>query len=54
VLPLGFVAVYGALFVGTVLAQPRVVVIALGVLGVAYLLSWISTSSQTDRQGLRG
>jgi APA family basic amino acid/polyamine antiporter len=54
VLPLGFVAVYAALFVGTVLAQPKVVLVSLGVLGMAYLLSWISTSSQSDRQGLRG
>jgi APA family basic amino acid/polyamine antiporter len=42
-LPVGFVAIYAALFVGTVLAQPRVVVVSLGVLGVAYLLSWFST-----------
>ena len=47
VLPLGFVAIYAALFVGTVIAQPRVVVISLGVLGVAYVLSWFSTS-RTD------
>jgi APA family basic amino acid/polyamine antiporter len=50
VLPLGFVAIYGALFVGTVLAQPRVVVVSLGVLGVAYLLSWFSTRRESDRQ----
>ncbi len=54
VLPLAFVAGYAALFVGTVMAQPRVVVISVGVLGVAYLLSWISASGQADRQGLRG
>ena len=53
-LPLGFVAIYGALFVGTVVAQTRVVVISVGVLGVAYALSWMTTSEQADRQGLRG
>jgi basic amino acid/polyamine antiporter, APA family len=40
-LPLGFVAVYGGLFVGTVIAQPGVVLIALGVLGGAFVLSVI-------------
>jgi APA family basic amino acid/polyamine antiporter len=54
VLPLGFVAVYCALFVGTVLAQPKVVLISGGVLGLAYTLSWLSTSPQSDRQRLRG
>ncbi|MGH7538482.1 MAG: APC family permease [Gemmatimonadales bacterium] len=39
-LPLGFVAVYAALFVGTVVAQPRVVLISVGVLGLTYALSW--------------
>ncbi len=50
VLPLGFIAVYGVLFVGAVMAQPGVVAISLGVLGLAYLLGWISTSRQSDRQ----
>lgn len=53
VLPLGFVAIYGALFVGTALAQPRVVVISVGVLGAGYALSWMTTSGpsvQLDRQ----
>ncbi len=45
-LPLGFVAVYATLFVGTVVAQPWVVVIALGVLGLALGLSWTAPTSR--------
>src|SRR2546426_690037 len=45
-LPLLFVAVYAALFAGTVRAQPRLVAGALAMLGVAYALSWIV---KTDR-----
>src|SRR5438034_362301 len=40
-LPLLFVAVYAALFAGTVRAQPTLVAAALAMLGVAYALSWI-------------
>src|SRR5438132_1389158 len=45
-LPLLFVAVYAALFAGTVRAQPALVAGALAMLGVAYALSWIV---KTDR-----
>src|SRR5438067_3482300 len=45
-LPLLFVAVYAALFAGTVRAQPTLVAGALAMLGVAYTLSWIV---KTDR-----
>ena len=38
--PLLFVAVYGALFVGTALAQPKLVLVALAVLGAAWGGSW--------------
>ena len=38
--PLLFVAVYGALFVGTALAQPKLVLVALVVLGAAWGGSW--------------
>src|SRR5439155_669172 len=41
-----FVAVYAALFAGTVRAQPTLVAGALAMLGVAYALSWIV---KTDR-----
>src|SRR5256884_5395723 len=40
-LPLLFVAVYAALFAGTVRAQPKLVAAALGMLVVAYGLSWV-------------
>ncbi len=40
VIPVVFVGVYAALFVGTVVAQPRVVGVALAVLVAAYGLSW--------------
>lgn len=36
-LPIGFVVVYAALFLGTAVAQPGVVVLALGVIGMAYV-----------------
>ena len=38
--PLLFIAVYAALFVGTAIAQPALVAVALAVLGGAYALSW--------------
>ncbi|PYO64189.1 MAG: hypothetical protein DMD70_02270, partial [Gemmatimonadetes bacterium] len=38
--PLLFIAVYTALLVGTAQAQPKLVAGALGMLGVAYGLSW--------------
>ena len=41
VLPLGFVAVYGTLFVGTVLAQPKVAAVAVVVLLGTYVLGLI-------------
>jgi APA family basic amino acid/polyamine antiporter len=51
-LPLGFVAVYATLFVGTVVAQPRVVLISLGVLGLALGLSWTAVRARrTDAIG---
>jgi len=39
-LPLVFIGVYLALFVGTALGQPQTVLVALGVLAVAWGLSW--------------
>src|SRR5437667_206712 len=39
-LPLVFIGVYLVLFVGTALGQPLTVLVALGVLGVAWGLSW--------------
>jgi hypothetical protein len=39
--PLVFVAVYAALFVGAAVAQPTLVWVALGVLGAAYGISWV-------------
>lgn len=39
-LPAFFIAVYAVLFVGTAIAQPRLALIAVGVLIGAYLLSW--------------
>jgi APA family basic amino acid/polyamine antiporter len=47
-LPLGFVAVYATLFVGTAIAQPRVVLISLGVLGMAGVFSLVA---RKDAQG---
>ncbi|HMA41889.1 MAG TPA: amino acid permease [Gemmatimonadales bacterium] len=52
-LPLAFVGVYGALFVGTVVAQPKVVLVSGGVLGGAYLLSRMFVRIETGRQALR-
>jgi APA family basic amino acid/polyamine antiporter len=46
-LPLGFVAVYATLLVGTAIAQPRVVLISIGVMGVAFGLSWTARPSRT-------
>lgn len=48
VLPVGFVAVYGALFVGTVMAQPNVVLVSVGVLTGAYLLSRMFVGQRVD------
>ena len=39
-LPLVFIGVYLVLFVGTALGQPLTMLVALGVLGVAWGLSW--------------
>src|SRR6266567_31498 len=51
-LPLLFVAVYAALFAGTVRAQPRLVAGALAMLGVAYGLSWAAKGGDGNgRQG---
>jgi APA family basic amino acid/polyamine antiporter len=50
ILPILFVGVYAALFVGTAVAQPVVVLISIGVLGGAYALSGLSISRQTDRR----
>src|SRR5213595_3393208 len=51
-LPLLFVAVYAALFAGTVRAQPKLVAAALGMLLVAYGLSW--TAKGGDGNGRQG
>jgi len=40
--PVAFIAVYAALFLGALLAQPVVVAIGVGVLGAAYGLSWLT------------
>src|SRR6266576_2995781 len=51
-LPLLFVAVYAALFAGTVRAQPTLVAGALAMLGVAYGLSWAAKGGDgIGRQG---
>src|SRR5256886_3796438 len=51
-LPLLFVAVYAALFAGTVRAQPTLVAGALGMLVVAYGLSWAAKGGDGNgRQG---
>jgi hypothetical protein len=39
--PALFIAVYVALFVGALLGQPRLVAIAVAVLGVSYALSFV-------------
>jgi len=41
VVPVLFLAVYGALLVGTAAAQPQLVAVALAVLGAAYGASWL-------------
>ncbi|HZI22745.1 MAG TPA: amino acid permease [Gemmatimonadales bacterium] len=41
VVPLLFIAVYAALFLGTAIAQPGLVAVAVAVLGGAYGLSWL-------------
>src|SRR4029077_11309706 len=48
--PLLFIAVYAALFVGTARAQPKLVAAALAMLVVAYGLSW-TTIGGNGRQG---
>jgi basic amino acid/polyamine antiporter, APA family len=53
-LPIVFVGVYAALFVGTAVAQPVVVIVSVGAIAVAYGLSVIYPSSQKRRQGRRG
>jgi len=54
-LPLLFVAVYAALFAGTVRAQPTLVAAALGMLVVAYGLSWAAKGGDGNgRQGRQG
>src|SRR5213080_3159558 len=52
-LPLLFVAVYAALFAGTVRAQPTLVAAALAMLVVAYGLSWTAKGGN-GRQGAAG
>src|SRR2546426_8376259 len=47
-LPLLFVAVYAALFAGTVRAQPTLVAAALAMLLVAYGLSWTRSEVHTS------
>jgi len=47
-LPVAFVGVYAALFVGTAVAQPTVVAISVGVMVVAYIVSF-AYSSTKDR-----
>jgi hypothetical protein len=38
--PIAFLVTYGAVFVGTAVAAPRLVLVALVVLAGAYALSW--------------
>src|SRR6266513_1424955 len=52
-LPLLFVAVYAALFAGTVRAQPRLVAGALAMLGVAYGLSWAAKGGDGNGRQVR-
>lgn len=47
-LPLAFIGVYGALFVMTTLAQPKVVLVSVAVIAVAYLLAWLTARNQTS------
>jgi len=51
--PLTFIGVYAALFVMTVLGQLSVVLVSAGVLGGAYVLSWLFLRKRLDRQTLR-
>jgi basic amino acid/polyamine antiporter, APA family len=51
-LPLAFVGVYGALFVMTLLAQLKVVLVSVAVIAAAYLLAGLTARNQTDRQAL--
>jgi len=53
-LPIVFVGVYAALFVGTAVAQPVVVIVSVGVIAAAYGLSVVYPSSQTRRQEQSG
>lgn len=53
-LPIVFVTVYAALFVGTAVAQPEVVLISVAVMGATYLLGHIFVGRQADRQRLSG
>ena len=45
-LPLAFVGIYAALLAGTAVAQPEVVLISVGVMGVTYLLATIFVREQ--------
>jgi len=47
--PLLFITVYGALFCGTVVAQPQVVLKALGVLVIVWGLSWLVVTRPVPR-----
>jgi amino acid transporter len=49
--PIVFLAVYGALFVGAALAQPQLVLVALAVLAAAYAASW-STGRPASPAGM--
>lgn len=53
-LPIAFVAVYAALFVGTAVAQPEVVLISVAVMGATYLLGNIVVGKQSDGKRLVG
>ena len=53
-LPLLFVAVYAALFAGTVRAQPKLVAAALAMLGVAYGLSWAAIGGNGRQRAAGG
>lgn len=48
IVPIVFVGVYAALFFGSLRAQPGVTLIALGVIGVAYLVSLLLPVPQSD------
>ena len=53
-LPIVFITVYAALFVGTAVAEPTVVMISVAVMGAAYLVSNFYVRGRTERQGLSG